>query len=489
VESCRRLVLNAIAWSAKAEVPEGGVQSYLPTSEDDGLAAEAPIRALVLTGRHHPAHDWRATTEALRQVLGRDPRVRVEVWEDPERLAAADLSGYDLIVQNYNNWESATLSAPSREKLLRFVRDGGGLIVVHFANGAWLDWPDYRRLSRRTWIDGTSGHDAFGPFRVQIRKTDHPITQGVPASFDTTDELYFRQQGDLPVEVLATAHSKVTGHDEPLLFVHEEGRGRVFQSLLGHDADAIRTPAVAAMFRRAAAWVAHREPAGIPVEAAVSAPLLVPGRHGTAFNAAAGPAAAPAKPAYQSPPLTVECWARLTGKSGYNVLVANAPKESTTHWEVYTNPGSGNLCAYLPGNQPATLDSGVPVVDGRWHYLAMTYLPGRARLYVDGRQVAETALTPREPAATTGPLYLGGYPPQGIRCDGALDEVRVSNTARTINSVPEAPFTADASTVGLWRFDGLEGRSFADISGQKNAVSVLNTTDAGEPQPETVSSA
>src|SRR5262249_9437368 len=51
----RKLVLNAIAWTAKIEVPQGGIESTL----------EEPVRALILTGHNHPAHDWKATTAAL----------------------------------------------------------------------------------------------------------------------------------------------------------------------------------------------------------------------------------------------------------------------------------------------------------------------------------------------------------------------------------------------------------------------------------------
>lgn len=251
VEPLRRMVLNAIVWTAKGEVPAGGVQSRI--SEED-----RSIHALILTGHHHPAHDWRATTEALRSALSQDPRFVVSTMEDPERLAREDLSRYDLILQNYCNWERPTLGAEAREKLLSFVRGGKGLVVVHFANGAWLDWPDYRKLARRVWIEGISGHDALGPFRVTVRNRAHPITRDLQ-DWDTTDELYFKQQGDLPAEPLVMARSKVTGQDEPLAFVYEEGGGRVFQSLLGHDARAISTPGTAALIRRGAVWAARRE--------------------------------------------------------------------------------------------------------------------------------------------------------------------------------------------------------------------------------------
>jgi hypothetical protein len=68
----RRLVLNAIAWTAKIDVPAGGVESTL----------EEPVRALILTGHNHPAHDWRTTTAALIHVLEQDPRMKVEVTEN-----------------------------------------------------------------------------------------------------------------------------------------------------------------------------------------------------------------------------------------------------------------------------------------------------------------------------------------------------------------------------------------------------------------------
>src|SRR5262249_53018145 len=98
---------------------------------------------------------------------------------------------------------------------------------------------------------------------------------------------------------------------------------------------------------------------------------------------------------YQDPPLTVECRTRLRGKSGFNLLVANAPKGSTTHWELYTTAGSGTFSAYLPGFTPDVIDSGVPIVDDAWHDLAMVYEPTRVRLFVDGRAVANREFAPR----------------------------------------------------------------------------------------------
>jgi type 1 glutamine amidotransferase len=76
--------------------------------------------------------------------------------------------------------------------------------------------------------------------------------------FETTDELYYNQQGDEPIQILATARRQDTGHDEPMAFVYGYGQGRVFQTVLGHDAASLRTAGTAELVRRGTAWAAGR---------------------------------------------------------------------------------------------------------------------------------------------------------------------------------------------------------------------------------------
>src|SRR5206468_1588161 len=146
-----------------------------------------------------------------------------------------------------------SLSERARSNLLEFVERGQGLALIHFANGAFRDWPDYKKLARRVWVDNVSAHDAFAPFQVHIAKKDHPITEGL-SDFDTVDELYFKQQGTEPIEPLVTAHSKITGQDEPLAFAYDVGQGRVFQTLLGHAAESVQK--AGDLIRRGAVWAA-----------------------------------------------------------------------------------------------------------------------------------------------------------------------------------------------------------------------------------------
>lgn len=491
VENFRRMVLNAILWTAQIEVPAGGVQSApVASSEPAPAAADKSLQALIVTGHQHPAHLWRETTVALQEALLADRRFQVTVVTDPELLATKNLAGFDVVLLNYCNWQRGGLSPAAQENFQKYLADGGGLALIHFANGAFhsslpetppSDWPEYRNICRRVWdhAAGRSSHDAYGRFTVEIT-ADHPITQGMN-SFETIDELYCNQAGDLPIEVLATARSTVTGRDEPMAFVYPYGKGRIFQTVLGHAAESIRVPSAAALIRRGTVWAAGQPQRSVPKSepaARNGAPKLVPeGRFGAALDPRNGPAWAARQSAYDKTPLTVECWTRLKSRAGFNILVASNPKEAADHWELYSYAGSGELSLYLPGCSPAEIRSGTNIVDDQWHHVAASLDDTEVRLFVDGRLVHRAAIAQQRSGGPHGPLYFGGIQQQNIGCDGFIDEVRLSRGLRDMVTPSETPLLADADTVGLWHFDRIERGEVEDASPLKSpAVSGLSSS-------------
>jgi beta-mannosidase len=216
--------------------------------------------------------------------------------------------------------------------------------------------------------------------------------------------------------------------------------------------------------------------------AAQAAPFVDPsteGQFGRAFDAskAAGTSVeAAGLPAYAGPPLTVEFWAKAESAASFNIFLSYGPKESPAHWEAYSYSGAGDFSVYIPGAIPAEIRSGVNVVDGQWHYLAFAMDDHAIRLYVDGRLVKEQEIAFSEARASQPPqrLLVGrvegiSHPPLG--CDGAVDEVRISNAVRDIAGVPDAPFPPDADTIGLWHFDiDAQSDTVADESASGNPM-------------------
>ena len=109
--------------------------------------------------------------------------------------------------------------------------------------------------------------EPYHPFTVNIVDREHPITQGLPASFAQNDELYHLLSLQPNIHVLAGAFDDPkncykpnegcgTGKDEPLIWTLPYGMGRVFQTALGHDAKPMPSPGFVITLLRGTEWAA-----------------------------------------------------------------------------------------------------------------------------------------------------------------------------------------------------------------------------------------
>ena len=211
-----------------------------------------PIRVLIVTGVDYSGHHWKKTAPIVRNVLEQDKRLEARIVEDIEFLSSEAIFDYDVMLLHFKNYKLPAREKHIRENLVNFVKQGRGLVLLHFACGAFEDWPEFKNLAGMVW-DRKTGHDPRGPFTVKIVDHEHPVTHGMK-DFQADDELYTCLVGDRPVTMLATARSKVTGKDHPMAFVFDYGKGRVFHTPLGHDVKAIEMPGVAELLRRACLW-------------------------------------------------------------------------------------------------------------------------------------------------------------------------------------------------------------------------------------------
>lgn len=218
-------------------------------------------RVLLVTGIDYPGHPWKQTAPVLKDLLEKDGRLKVRIVETPEVLGSPRLKEWDVVILHFMNWEVPGPGPEARANLTNFVASGKGLMLTHFACGAWQEWPDFKTLAGRAWDPKLRGHDPHGTFRVEIADPEHPITHGLRA-FDTVDELYTCLAGDTPIHVVAQARSKVDGENYPMAFVLNYGKGRVFHCVLGHDVKAYTNSAgVGELMRRGCSWAAGLMPA------------------------------------------------------------------------------------------------------------------------------------------------------------------------------------------------------------------------------------
>jgi type 1 glutamine amidotransferase len=239
-----------IFWAGCSQINDTSAENQPETS---------PKKVLIVTGIDYPGHKWKLTAPVLAKAIGQDKRLNVTTTEDPNDLAKSTLRNYDVIVMHFMDWEVPDPGPEARANLKDAVQHGTGLVLVHFACGAFQEWPEFVKLAGRVWDPNLRGHDPHGKFTVNIIDDEHPAMKGI-TDFETVDELYTCLTGKIPIKVLATARSKVDKKDYPMAFVLNFGKGRVYHNVLGHDVQALDNQYVGRLFRNACAWCAGLEP-------------------------------------------------------------------------------------------------------------------------------------------------------------------------------------------------------------------------------------
>jgi len=218
------------------------------------VSGAKPPRVLIFSGSNN--HNWQKTTPAIQEILA-ESGISSDVTEEPDKCTAEMLSGYDVIVSNYNTLgaKDADWTETTKKAFLDFIRKGNGHVTVHAGGSSFGDWPQYQRIA--AWRSPTTGYGPQHAFPINIVEFDHPICSGI-YSFRTKDELWHNMAFPAGAQTLATAFSSKefggSGKPEPILAVSEFGKGRCVNLALGHDVTAMKMGAFRTLLTRSVQW-------------------------------------------------------------------------------------------------------------------------------------------------------------------------------------------------------------------------------------------
>ncbi|MDR1290311.1 MAG: ThuA domain-containing protein [Planctomycetaceae bacterium] len=216
------------------------------------------IRVLLVTGEDHPAHRWQETAPMLRNDLNTDREIECRLVDDPEVLGTDIVFDYDVLVFHFKNYKPLKRNEQAKKNLTQFIDNGGGLVLVHFACGAFQEWSEFGQIAGRVYDPKKPAHDPYGRFKVEYSDREHNVTQNL-ADFEITDELYTcLKDATVPVHVLAESTSKIDKKRHSMAFVREHGKGRIFLTTLGHDIKSISSPDFKTLLQRAVRWTGKR---------------------------------------------------------------------------------------------------------------------------------------------------------------------------------------------------------------------------------------
>jgi uncharacterized protein len=189
----------------------------------------------------------------------------------PKGTGIASSAGGDFNVHNLTYFDAIfffgvreiELSAAQRADLLSFVRDDGkGFVAAHSASTAFFSWPEFGdllggRFDEHPWniADAT----------VVVDDASFPAMKHLPGRWPVHDELY-QLKGFSRDKIHVLAHLDAAGLDLTAPLVHRTdrdfpaawsktyGQGRVFYSILGHEAEDWDNPLLQKMYFEAIRW-------------------------------------------------------------------------------------------------------------------------------------------------------------------------------------------------------------------------------------------
>ncbi|HNB56259.1 MAG TPA: FG-GAP-like repeat-containing protein, partial [bacterium] len=176
-------------------------------------------------------------------------------------------------------------------------------------------------------------------------------------------------------------------------------------------------------------------------------PTVVSGRYNNARSFITDSIVVPdhADWSFGSNPFTIECWVNFSSNASHGIIVGQIGSGSD-YWRLHYEISANKLEFVYPGS--TTQYVWTPVTD-QWYHLAVTKSDS-VKIYINGIKVASGSIgSPGTVPNLSRPLIFG-WGESNYYFKGSIDEIRISNIARSpaeFNLAPAAPANMTATAV------------------------------------------
>ncbi len=225
----------------------------------DQSADQLPVKCLMIGKEpHREAGIWNDVIQDIKTNYSTVDLTVVEK-ENLEALKYENLKKFDVLLVVQIKAEKGNPPDYVKQGILQFLKDGGGLVVNHFAVANVQQWRDSIHIFGSMWVSGKSTHGPKHVFNVDMKDEGHPIVEGV-TPFTTDDELYYNLLMRPDMHVIMSANENLFGHTiaEPMLMTYYVHNARCVYFALGHDVKACSPPQFRKIVAQSIEWAACR---------------------------------------------------------------------------------------------------------------------------------------------------------------------------------------------------------------------------------------
>ena len=230
-----------------------------------GQAEDKTINAILITGEGH--HDY----ENQKRILSEGISERLKInWTIKHHKKAADArsdlsqpcwaDGQDIVI--YNICHASESDKAFVEGVCKVHHDGLPAIALHCSMHSY-NWRIEGEPKDKEWnkFIGVFSKNHGPKAGITVKKTDvdHPITKDMPAEWSTAEgELYNILHVQDSSTILAHGDNGKANGPQPLVWVNQYGKAKVFGTTLGHHNSTMENPLYLDMISNAISWAIEK---------------------------------------------------------------------------------------------------------------------------------------------------------------------------------------------------------------------------------------